>query len=87
MLDVVPVPILYDGPWHDGLVEELARGIDPVRQEGFVIRLADEMPYPLGLGDRGRFFTGVAKWVRRSHVATTEHWMSGPVVPNEVSKR
>lgn len=84
MLDVVPVPLLYDGPWHSGLVDEIAAGIDPVRQEGFVLRIADEIPYPSGPGDGGRFFTSVAKWVRRGHVQTDEHWMAGPVIPNEV---
>jgi hypothetical protein len=87
MLDVVAVPVLYDGPWYTGLVDRLAADIDPVRQEGFVLRIADEIPYPSGAGDRGRFFTSVAKWVRRGHVATSEHWMSGPVIPNEVLRR
>lgn len=86
MLDVVPVPILYDGMWDACLVDRLAADIDPVRQEGFVIRVADEIPYPSGKGDRGRFFTNVAKWVRKGHVQTDEHWMSGPVIPNQVAR-
>lgn len=87
MLDVVPVPVLYDGPWDPGLVDRIAKDIDPVRQEGFVIRVADEIPYPSGAGDRGRFFTNVAKWVRHGHVATDEHWMARKVVPNEVLRK
>lgn len=76
MLDVVPVKVLYDGPFHPRLIEEIALTIDTTRQEGFVMRLAEAMPYPNGAGDRGRFFQGIAKWVRAKHVATDEHWMS-----------
>lgn len=76
MLDIVPVRILYDGPFHDGLITELASGIDTDRQEGFVLRTADPIPYPDGRGDQGRFMTGLGKWVRPRHVATDEHWMS-----------
>jgi hypothetical protein len=86
MLDVHPVPVLYDGPWHDRLVDEIAASIDPTLQEGFVVRLADEIPYPDGIGDQGRFFRTVAKWVRAGHVQTDEHWMSKPVVPNEIQE-
>jgi len=84
MLDIAPVPVLYDGIYYDGLTDDLAKSIDPLRQEGFVLSLADPMPYPDGAGDSGRFFTGKAKWVRHGHVQTDRHWMSGPVVPNEL---
>lgn len=77
MLDIVPVPVLHDGPYDDGLVGRIAAGLDPKRDEGFVMRLADEIPYPDGPGDAGRFMTGVAKWVRRGHVAAgDDHWRS-----------
>lgn len=85
MIDVVPVRTLYRGPWYEGLVERIAAGIDPTLQEGFVVRTVDEIPYPCGAGDRGRFFRDVAKWVRKGHVQTDGHWMSGPVVPNDIT--
>jgi hypothetical protein len=75
LLDIVPVRQLYDGPYHDGLVDSIAAAIDTTRQEGFVLRIADRISYPSGSGDAGRFFQGVAKWVRPRHVATDEHWM------------
>lgn len=81
LLEIEPVKVLYDGPYHDGLVEELADGIDPTRQEGFVMRTAGRIAYPSGAGDAGRFFSakgrseGLAKWVREKHVATDQHWM------------
>lgn len=86
LIDVIPVPILYDGPWHPGLVDQIAATINPDLQEGFVIRDAGEIPYPSGPGDQGRFFKSVAKYVRQNHVQTSEHWMSGPVIPNETLK-
>src|SRR3546814_6175752 len=42
MLDINPASVLYHGPYHDGLADELAAKIDPARQEGFVLR--DEGP-------------------------------------------
>ncbi|QAY80499.1 2'-5' RNA ligase (plasmid) [Sphingosinicella sp. BN140058] len=84
LLDITPVPALYDGPYHDGLVDQIANTIDPTRQEGFVLRVADPIPYPAGPGDSGRFFGSLAKWVRPRHVTTDRHWMSGPIVANEL---
>lgn len=74
MLDIVPANVLFDGEWDEKRVAGIAEGLDTRRQEGLVVRLAEAMPYPSGKGDRGRFFGGVAKWVRKGHVATDEHW-------------
>ena len=85
LLDITPVPVLYAGPWFNELPDTIGKMIDPTRQEGFVVRLAEGEPYPEGPGDAGRFFKGVAKWVRKNHVQTDSHWMSGPVIPNEIA--
>lgn len=84
LLDIRPVPVLYDGPFEQRALEEIAESLDPLRQEGFVIRIADRIPYPGGGSETGRFFSAVAKWVRRGHVQTDRHWMAGAVVPNEL---
>ena len=84
LLDIPAVPTLYDGRFDEKALAAIAASIDPLRQEGFVVRLADRIPYPDGQGDSGRFLAGVAKWVRRGHVQTDRHWMAGPVVPNEL---
>jgi hypothetical protein len=84
LLDIVSVPILYDGPFEEPALAAVAAGIDMTRQEGFVVRVADPIPYPGGTGDSGRFFPTVAKWVRAGHVVTDQHWMAGPVIPNEL---
>jgi len=84
MLDIVPVPLLYDGPFDDAVLARVAASLDPVRQEGYVVRVADPIPYPSGRGDAGRFFKAVAKWVRKGHVQTDQHWLLAPVIPNEL---
>jgi hypothetical protein len=83
MLDIEAVPLLYDGPFDEKAVADIATSLDIGCQEGFVVRLADTMPYPSGSGS-GRFFSGIAKWVRPSHVTSARHWMAGPLVPNEL---
>lgn len=88
LLDIEPVEILYDGSWSEDLAERIAGSLNTARQEGFVVRDAGRMPYPSGAGDQGRFLQGVAKWVRRGHVQTDEHWASGwrdePAYRNEL---
>lgn len=84
MLEIAPVPVLYDGSFGNGVIQKVASGLDMSRQEGFVIRLADRMPYPAGTGGAGRFFNSIAKWVRPGHITSEHHWMAGPVVPNEL---
>lgn len=74
LLDIVPARVLYDGPWNEDCIRKIAEGLDPNRQEGLVVRLAESIAYPEGRGDAGRFFRGVAKWVRKGHVQTDEHW-------------
>ena len=87
MLDIAPVRTLYHGVYYPNLVEDIAKTIDPERQEGFVMRVEDRIPYPDGPGDQGRFFQAIAKWVRKNHVQTDQHWMSGPIVPNELMEK
>jgi predicted kinase len=70
----VPVPpVLWRGIFDERALRALRP--DPTRQEGYVVRPADGFE----LADFGRL---VAKWVRRGHVRTDQHWMLAPVVPN-----
>ncbi|MFI6904427.1 RNA ligase family protein [Nonomuraea sp. NPDC050394] len=70
----IPVPPVL---WRGVFDERALRGLrpDPERQEGYVVRAAEEFV----LAD---FAGRVAKWVRRDHVRTDTHWMHAPVVPN-----
>lgn len=89
LLNIPPVAVLYDGPYHEDILHGIARQIDPSIQEGFVVRVADPILYPSGPGDVGRFFPAVAKWVRKGHVQSDQHWMhrwrDAPGFVNEIS--
>jgi hypothetical protein len=45
--------------------------------EGYVIRIADRIPYR-------NFRKYTAKVVRKDHVTTDDHWLTGDVIPNEL---
>ena len=76
-LHLSTVPVLYRGVWS----EEAAKACYTTQsrcggeQEGYVVRLASAFAYE-------DFKRSVAKFVRKNHVQTDEHWLSKPVEPN-----
>lgn len=72
-----PVPrVLWRGVLDRRALKQIAAWkLDLTRQEGYVIR-------SVAAFSRAEFTQNVAKWVRRGHVQTDEHWMRGPVVEN-----
>lgn len=80
LLGITHVEVLYDGIWHEDTVRTIEKTIDPNKEEGYVIRIADAFQY-------SQFKNSIAKYVRRDHVKTTKHWRTRRVsVPNELSK-
>ncbi len=75
LLDIVPVPVLYEGPYSEAVIDKLIRAIDTRTQEGFVVRNAEAFAYEA-------FAANMAKWVRPRHVQTDTHWMHAEIVPN-----
>ena len=71
------VPVLYRGPWNEKLVRDIA--VDTDKQEGYVVRLADSFT-------RQDFTKSLAKWVRKGHVQTNNHWMHQQIVPNKLKR-
>ena len=70
------VPVLYRGPWDETLIRSLyVEGREPDPMEGYVARVADGFPY-------GQFKASVAKFVRKAHVTTNNHWRHAPIEPN-----
>lgn len=70
----IPVPpVLWRGTFDEKALR--AMRLDAARQEGYVVRTVEGF-------EREEFPCRVAKWVRRGHVQTDEHWMLGPVVEN-----
>jgi hypothetical protein len=79
ILDLKTVPVLYRGTWDIDKIKTCYTGksLFGDTQEGYVIRLADRF-------DINNFSTSVAKFVRKNHVQTNEHWMSQKIIPNVI---
>lgn len=70
LLGLQPVPVIYHGIYDKDLVMDAFKRYSKKENreiEGFVIRLADEFLFE----DFGR---SVAKYVRKDHVITDDHW-------------
>jgi hypothetical protein len=77
-LGIVQPEEFYRGVFNLQILYDLADELDPHTQEGFVVRIVDEIPFD-------DFDKKVAKWVRKGHVQTDEHWMNREVIPNLLS--
>ena len=75
LLDVDPVPVLYDGVYDEEKVRALEP--DPTKHEGYVLRVANSFSY-------SDFHKSVMKFVRDNHVQTSDFWMHGEVIPNKL---
>jgi hypothetical protein len=80
LLDIIPVPVIYDGIWDESKIRALEKSLTWDQDEGYVVRLADSFTY-------GQFKESIAKFVRKGHVQTTKHWRaSRSFTPNELKK-
>lgn len=77
LLNITPVPVLYRGIFDEHTLHSLEMIMDFERQEGYVVRLADSFT----MAD---FPRAVAKYVRKGHVQTDEHWMHKEIKPNGI---
>lgn len=77
LLGVVPVSVIYRGMFDIRVLENLANEFDTLSNEGFVVRVAESFSYD-------DFGVSVAKWVRKNHVQTDQHWMHSEIVPNGI---
>lgn len=68
--------VIYRGIYDDSIVESIANSF-PNEKEGFVIRITESFHYD-------DFHNSVAKWVRKNHVTTNDHWMHQLIVPNRL---
>jgi ATP-dependent RNA circularization protein (DNA/RNA ligase family) len=74
-IGLTTVPMMYWGTWTQDTLKEL--NLDEERQEGYVVRLSQAFC----LMD---FKTSLAKYVRKNHIQTDEHWLRQPLVKNLV---
>lgn len=79
LLNLVPVPVLYNGPWMEDFARSVGEAVekDSDKHEGFVVRVADKFNY-------GQFSKSIAKFVRKNHVQTSKHWIKTQIVVNEL---
>jgi hypothetical protein len=77
LLDMQSVPVLYDGIYDEKIIKALYDDKkDHDSKEGYVIRTYDGFSY-------SEFKNRVAKYVRKNHVATGDHWMfNKKILPN-----
>lgn len=81
LLGLTHVPILWYGEWS---IDVLGSFTDYIKvegeddeQEGYVVRLYDSFPFD-------KFDVSVAKYVRKNHVQTDQHWMHKAIIKNEL---
>lgn len=71
LLGITSVREMYRGPWDEEKIKALwSPDQDWDHREGYVVRVTDSFPY-------GDFRKCVGKFVRKGHVMTTKHWMTG----------
>ena len=77
MLDIVSVPVLYEGIFNEDVVKQIAKETVARGGEGIVVRLADSFIYE-------DFSSSVAKFVRKNHVQTDKHWSTSEIKKNNL---
>jgi hypothetical protein len=68
LLGVPMVPVLYRGVWDEEKIKAIF--LDYNLNEGYVVRLANSFHYK-------DFSKSIAKYVRKNHVTSNEHWFHG----------
>jgi hypothetical protein len=76
LLGITPVREIYRGSFSEDVVKKV---FEPFMEEheGYVVRLAEGFPY-------AKFKNSVAKYVRKNHVQTDEHWLTKTIVRNKL---
>ncbi|MFT5465447.1 MAG: hypothetical protein ACI8UO_000542 [Verrucomicrobiales bacterium] len=77
LLGLETAPELFRGEWDEDAIRAIE--IDPVLQEGYVVRVIDRFTY-------NDFSTSLAKWVRKGHVQTDQNWMFAEIKPNRLKE-
>lgn len=79
LLGIVPVPVKWRGVFDEKVIHQLVRELNTEQEEGLVMRLAGRFRFE-------DFAMSLAKWVRKDHVQTDEHWMHAAIVPNQLKR-
>jgi hypothetical protein len=83
VLGLETVPELFRGMYDESRIKEAWNFFNVWNKgddiEGYVVRNSSSF-------DRKDFQSNVAKYVRKNHVQTSEHWLDEPLVKNELRK-
>lgn len=80
LLGIPYVPLLYRGFFDIDVIQSLFKETyNDNPMEGYVVRLVGEIPF-------NQFSQKVAKFVRKGHVQTNEHWMTQEIIPNKLKE-
>ena len=79
LIGIQPVNTLYRGIYDEKLVRNLQNTLDFSKQEGYVLRKVSSFKMP-------QFKESVAKFVRKSHVTSANHWMHDAIEQNKIEK-
>lgn len=76
-LGLVHVPVIYVGKYDEKMLRELPNTPVMDGHEGYVVRTYQSFKFE-------DFNKNVAKYVRKNHVQTDQHWMFSEVIPNKL---
>lgn len=71
--------VLYQGLFDLDIIHNIINDLDTTTTEGIVCRVTRSFMYE-------EFEHCVAKWVRKDHVDSDEHWMHKEIIPNKLRK-
>lgn len=74
-LGLITVPVIYRGTYDQAKIRGLWNPEESDKVEGYVVRSAKSFHYDA-------FQNNVAKFVRKGHVQTDEHWMHSEITKN-----
>lgn len=77
LLGITPVEEMYRGFFDIKKLENLSKNLDSSSIEGYVIRVVSEFNYD-------DFKNNVAKYVRKNHVQTSDHWLEQEIIQNKL---
>lgn len=77
LLDLKMVPHVSRHLWDENLTKKYGETLDTNKEEGFVVRNSSSFSY-------GAFRKNVAKYVRKEHVQSNQHWIKTKLVKNEL---
>jgi len=74
LLNLTTVPLIDITTFNEDYLKNLSDNFDTVNKEGYVIRNINPFHY-------NNFNQNVAKWVRKKHITTNQHWMFQEIIP------